>query len=801
MASKEVDIELDFAKLTEEIEAKDERSLLNPKAKRVGVRTTLFSLGKDPRIATEPTISSPDLRLVQLLKDGLKNPYVEVFWRIPRSDVDRSGVQGFNIFRRKIPREQFMKDKRREGEPIREFTPVGVSRLARGITKQGRFAPERKAMSQIKPDLLKPIDQNFRMAEFTSQAQARFASSLNRPQASTHSGFVNPFDGLNPIVGKGNFSSLANERRISKIGFVNYEKFIAQEKKKFTSVREREFVDLSFKDRSVVYGELYEYYVSSVSSDVRQGSQSNAVQIFVEDVTPIRPPKQLTVKLVDPTSLRLSIFLDDRDDVGRVLVFKKADGEGFFEQVATLTNISDCVNMLDTTVSYGKTYTYRVFAENIHGVLSEPKEVDMNIRTHKALPSGRSNNLKIPIISAIQDQNSDSIKITIAANDPRVSYYELERRNLTINEKKFSAPSKETTNLGGAGWDSNKLYVDKKQNLLENTLKSNQDLLRRRATDSEIEFIDTITQKDHIFQYRVRGRDLFGNVTSHAFAMVKSRGKQSVRTPVNVRVDVLRKHPFRLKLSWSDDNENSLYSSDELFAVESLTDPDDVKTVYKVQRRKRGETRHDNFPVTANQFLIDEVPASDNIPLMQKKVKDTFARQPNIPSVIGTDVRGAPLTNVAASTDRINFLKPVVRPFQTPSFMASDDVYFYRVAAVRTIAGVEEISNFSEEFQASTISELAEPLNFKALAPSLRVSPLSATLTWTTDKSRSRPDHWIIERKLDVKTDTFEHIGRAYITEKFYDKNLQLGSAYIYRIKSVDNFGRESDFFEARLTL
>ena len=802
MADKEVNIEIDFKSLAKKSTAEEELVLAEPSPKKVGVRSTLIALGKDPRVATEPTITAPDLYLLEILKDGFKNPYVEVNWKIARSDVDRVGVVGFNIFRRKVDAKKFNKNNRRRGLSQQRFSTVGFARLSRGISRRGKFSPEQKALYQVDRSVIPPASVNFMASELQSAAKSRAQNSLNL--LPSFSRFENPYDGNQPVLNTARFTQYFNDKRFVKVGFVSYESFLAKDKSRFVSVKEREFVDLSFKDKSVVYGRGYEYYVTSVPKDVQQSVQSNAVEIFIEDVSPVRSPKQVFSKLIRPTQIRVSVLLDARDDVGRVFVYKRSESEVFFEKIAVFENINDCVDFVDSNIIYGSRYFYRIFAESIHGVLSEPREVSVDSFSQNVLSRGRSNNFKNPILNVIQDQNSDNLKISIAANDSKVAYYELTRRDLTIHEKKFQVPGPETTNFGGRGWDTNKFFVQRKRKLLNTKLENDKELFNRKTINSEITFVDDIVQKDHVYEYRIQGKDLFGNASSYALAVVKAKGKQPVRTPVNVRIDILRSHPFRLKFSWQNDNELTLFSREELFEVESPTEPDDVKFLYHVQRRKEGETRYESFPITANDFLIDEIASRDAVPLMQKKTDDIFTRLPNISDFTTT----TGITRKVGSEESVDqtpgvyeFKDPVVRPFQTPAYLESNDVYYYRVAAIRKINDEDEQTNFSAEFKVYSTSKLADPENFKVEVPNLRVSPRTAVLTWTTKNTDTRPDRWIIERKFDVETDTFEPLGAAYLEEKFFDKDVKLGNSYIYRIKSIDNFGRESEFFEARLTV
>ena len=122
---KDVNFHLDIDKLNENLERKEIEA---PPAK-VGVRTTIFSMTNgDQRVGNQPIVSTPDLFLLKILKDGLQNPYVELFWRIPRADVERDNIVGFEIYRKKISVEGFFKETRRDLNSIKNFSSFGFDR-------------------------------------------------------------------------------------------------------------------------------------------------------------------------------------------------------------------------------------------------------------------------------------------------------------------------------------------------------------------------------------------------------------------------------------------------------------------------------------------------------------------------------------------------------------------------------------------------------------------------------------------------------------------------------------------------
>lgn len=789
--TKEVSINLDFEELDKQIEEQRQREQPED-TKSLNVRSTVFTLGKDPRVGTQRKVSPPELQLLELLKDGVDNPYVELNWRTSRFAVDSGGIASFNVYRRRLTREEIFKETRDYKKKIRSFSRGAFDRISRKIPKAGRFSPDKKALYQMRRSLIPKDILNSRLASLESTQRSRtdfLPPTSGRPGLGFRGKprFAPQSDYFSRDVG-GEFERAVFARKFKKIGSVSYSQFLKRDQQKFVSVEEREFVDISFKDKEVGYGEVFEYYITSVSEEAKETPRSNIVRILVDDLTSIRPPTSFTATQGTENSINLRICLDPRDDIGRVLLYRRSEDEISFRRAGAFTNVTDCVTLEDVSVIFGKSYSYRAFAENIHGTLSEPVDIEVPSTAQRITPQSRSNNLKIPILTTVQDQNSDFIKITMSSNDTRVRYYELDRRDLTIHERRFQKPSKIFTGFGGIGgedgWKTNKFFINRNRDPIlagkEGEELTSVDYFNKVAKEKEIVFIDNTVEPDHVYQYRVRGFDLFGNATPYQLSIIRVVGKKAIRSPVNLRFQVLRQSPFRVKIFWDDDNLSTEFSASELFEgdPEALREPS--KFTYKLQRRKRNETIYQSFPLTVNKFVVDETPAPDAVAFSPKKTEDVFVETEGDIEVSG-DFKQETFT----------------RPFGVPEFLNENDIYYYRVAAIAQ----DDESNFTEEVEVSTLPDLGFPVSFKAEVLSSKVRPLVSRLTWTTERNKARPDRWIIERKFDVENDTFEAIGEAYVEPEFFDRDLQVGNTYVYRIKAMDLIGRESPFFEARLTV
>jgi hypothetical protein len=778
MAFKEVSFSVDLDKLDQQLEDQAEQALTDFETS-FNARSTVISLGKDPRVSTRKKISAPNLTKIEVLKDGLDNPYIELHWRVPRFDVDAGGIVSFDVYRRRLSKDEIGKEFRGTKRKRNVFSRNSFDMVSKKITRRGKFSEEKKAFTEIDKDLIPAEVLNSNLTELQNSARSRTDYQMHGVKTYTKLASPSPFfGGTDPREISGRIERTVLSRKFEKIGSVNYTRFLAQERKKFVFKTEREFVELSCKDKKVGYGEVFEYYVISIAKDFQQSPRSNVSKVVIENQTPIAPPASLNVFQLSETEVQLRVRADSRDNISNIIIYKRSEDDLSFKRIASVKNINNSAVIVDSTISYGKNNVYRVFVQNIHGVMSEPKEIRFVSTAQRVTPQSRSNSMKIPILTAVQDQNSDYIKITMSSNDASVFYYVLDRRDLTIYERKFSKPSKEGTNYGGDGWESNKFYVNRERQM-DSNLAVQRDVFNKFAKESEIIFVDNTVQIGHIYQYRVRGFDLFGNPTPYALSIVKATGKKSIRSPINLNFEILRESPFRVKVVWDDDNLLSKYTADELFEGDPGSKREASKFIYKIQRRRQNETKYVSFPFTVNQFIVDEVAADDAL-----AYEGRFVEEEAVPSRVQN-------SNVKVSEDR-------TRPFEMPEFLKENDVYFYRVLAFDE---EKNESNYTEEVSVSTLPRISEVVDLKVEVFNAKVVPLVARITWGIEDDKSLPDRWVVERKVDTVRDTFEVIGQAFIDTEFFDRNLTPGNTYVYRMKAIDLLGRESRLVETRLTV
>jgi len=707
--------------------------------------STTISVGSDRRLQAPKQTQSPDLQLLELLKDGLDNIYTQLHWRIRRIDLEAGKIVAFNVYRRRFSTDEIERDPDVNQLASAVFNARNVDRISNKITKRGKFSEERKSLPFIKKGSIQSSVLNFNLDEEISKSE------------SSRDGF---------IESTADFQNYLQSYRFEKIGVVDYTSFIAQQKRKIVFVVEREFVDLLFSDKKVSYNDVFEYFITSVTKEGQESSRSNSIKVKIQDPTPISPPLSIIAKQISDTKMRLSIRVSKRDNVSKLLIYKRSETDVEFVRFLETDVIKDSLDFVDHTVSYLNTYIYRAFVQNIFGELSEPKEITVFSSVKKITAKSQSNNLKIPVFNASSDQNSSNINISIFPNDPTVSYYELQRRDLSIHEKKFSKPSDIETNYGGDGWAQNKFFVERETQFINNVGETN--LLQRRLVAKQINFIDDAITPGHLYQYRTRGFDLFGNSTSYQFSIVRSKTDKRLRIPINLRYFVVRGFPFRVQIEWNNDNPTLIES--------------DIKYRFKIQRRRKNSLIYETFPLTENNFLIDEVPTEDFVPFSETII-DNFNQEQQLNS-----------QNIQVTSQKTS----LKRTFPIPDFLFPNDIYFYRIAVVGPNG---EDSNYTEEMEVSTLPELSEPLEFSARVLNVKIRPIVGILEWKTDTSKALPDYWLVERKTSAKNDSFRTIGKVYLQSQFFDRDLNLGNQYIYRIKSFDTTGRESQFIETRLTI
>ncbi len=764
-------------------------------------RATTVSLGKDVRVATKPVLSPPTIIGGRLELDGLNNPYVTLTFQIDRQSVDGGSVLAFKVYRKKTRVIDLL-------SKVVKYNKADFDAMAAGTTRSGKFSADRKGQYTLDPAFQDQVSLNPNLYETQETVNAQNLGSAESMQS---------FFTIKAETLDANFVFL---------GDVNYDKFDAAQRLRQVYSTNDKVVTVEFSDHKVMYGAGYAYVVTSYAVNGEESAYSPAVTANVINLDGIEPPDGLTAKQVDEKTIIISCTARSKDNVRNIFLYKRETDEVVFRSLGAFKNVNDSFKFVDDDVSYLKTYTYRVIFQNMFGAISEPGEVTITSSAQRVIEKSRSHNMAIPILIASQDQNSDGIRLTIFPNDSKVAYYKIERRNITTGEKSFGVPYAN----GIEFWTSNMFFVKKKagvsgsfsaNSLANNSLPAQTDFIR---FSEPIVFVDNYVTPESFYEYRTVGYDLFGNKTSYAFSSFLASRKNKLRVPINVKAEILRQTPFRLRITWDDDNQAALtedgreaaqrylettlraakLSDEQIAHLEAvLTDPnfkantdlakelqgielrkehitalreqlsnlekinDEVK--FYVQRRMIGETVYRSFPLTVNKYIIDEVQTTDAIPFRAYKFDDVF-------TYLSSSI---PPSGSASS-----------RPFAIPPFLLDQKKYEYRVAAA--LSNGNDTSDYSLPISVTVQSEMSRPLGFNATVVNPGFTPAVVYLSWLLDPLKSKPDHFRIERKVNIPTDQFVVIGNSYLDLEHFDRSVQPGNRYIYRIRSVSATGVES---------
>ena len=679
--------------------------------KPISVRSTIFSLGSSSQVVSVQP-STPDLYLAELMKDSLNQLFVRINWKIPRFDVDAKKAVGFNVYRKKI--KMFSGTKLSNNQFLK---------LIRNRPRTSKFSPERNGIFNVDRSLLATETLSPNLSEEQKTLDARTLSSIggtSRQDLSSR---------LEGII-----------RDFEKIAFVDFSKFIIKEKQKQVFVEDSLNVSISFDDKTANWGETVEYFVTAVSEDSEETFQSDVIRILVKDNTSIAQPN-LSIHQIDETQILLKISYQEQKQIDNIFIYRRQTEEDLeFLKVAEFFDVQkDFIEFVDQKVRIGRQYTYRVFLEDIHGVMSAPSEIMTFSSTN--IQKSSSNVLRKPTFNAIQQKNIATINIS--PNDSKVLYYLIDRRDLSVDERAFIVPGRSTNKYGGNGWVTNQLFYD-------------------RINISSINFIDDTVSRGHVYQYRIVGIDRFGNKTGYSYQKIEILEGELLKSPTNLRMEILREFPFRIKISWDDEN---IYD-------------ENVKPFYEIQRRTT-YTDFASFPLLKNQFIADEVISDDSLIFVEDLKEE--------------DLKSLPDRNRDVST---RSAKRVSRSRGVLDFLKENFFYFYKVKIVLSEGSV---SPFSDELKISTFTKLSPPIGFTISFENPKIKPAVVKLNWVVETNKMKSDHFVIERKIDNSNDIFVPIGKSYFNYEFFDRNVQLGKNYVYRIKSVNTLGYNSEYQENRI--
>jgi hypothetical protein len=479
------------------------------------------------------------------------------------------------------------------------------------------------------------------------------------------------------------------------------------------------YIEYTFEDESVSYGKGYRYFIATVNSDLQQSPRSSIATVVVEGLrVPERPRNvvagisqigiSLTIDVADQLVEKFEVYRKDssvnapREVKSRTL----SDMKGFTSSLRTRTRvdngyilIGEAINSLkggavysDKNVRPGENYVYRVYSVDIFGNKSESP-----VETPAFIPDLEQKfvNLQGPTILAEVDATTGKVKITLQCSDTLVETLRLERRDLTIGQATFTSPDQPSRNIFGKGtvlrrrsFEGERLF-NREPDISWNGIFSNK--------QEPIVFIDYTVTFDHTYQYRIHGVDRYGNRTSYNVTRpIMTIRRPFINTPVALTSSLIANENNEIgavKLSWIEANIE--HSAEEMIGSQATLTDTAKRTLYQVERKKKGEEIWQTFALTTASQLVDLV--------------DTGKQAPN----------------------------------NRPSYVQANQVYEYRVQAIQSGAF---ISNFTPSHTVFAGFPIAPPKGLALRTPAVHVSPFYVMINWNTDLQSGVVDSWEIER-------------------------------------------------------
>lgn len=482
-----------------------------------------------------------------------------------------------------------------------------------------------------------------------------------------------------------------------------------------------DLVEYSVDDDSISYGKTYSYYLLTVDDNMVESARSRIVDVDVDGLRVPECPRRVNVSVTNNVSMAMSV--DDKL-VEKFEVYRKEADPGLakaevrnvsmlvgptgatLEKVArfrlsnsfiqlgeSIVNSMGSSTFFDRQTIPGRKYVYRIYSVDIFGNKSEcPREVEVFVPDQ-----ARQNELRKPSLTVEVDAKTNKIRVMLSSDDERIKSLFLERRDLTIHQKSFTVPSVPTRLTSGhvvAGRTASR-FDGPKLNDKEFVSQWNGHFANN---GEEIEFIDNTTQSEHTYQYRIHGVDRFGNKSSFEvsrpiFVVNRAFIDAPVGLSSSLRVDSTTGQPISIELSWQ--NANVDVSAEDVMGSQTNRADTAVRTLYQVERRRIGEDRWLEFPLTEKTTFVDHIRTKSEAP---------------------------------------NF---------RPEYAIQNEEYIYRVEAIQS-GGF--ISNFSRPIEVFAGHPVQAPANFRIQPADTKIRPYYVVLSWDTPDDSGVVDRWEIER-------------------------------------------------------
>lgn len=551
-------------------------------------------------------------------------------------------------------------------------------------------------------------------------------------------------------------------------------------------------IEYEFFDKTIEFGNSYSYYITTLNDKILESTRSKIISINVEHSIPPQKPHAVTYALNNFITLsiksnekniekyeiyRSCLTKQENQTTTSIVVFGQS---GHVIDVEAQTRLSngfikvgealDCndggATFIDQTSIQGRKYLYRIYSVDIFGNKSQDSKellVFFNERNFRSI------DLEEPTLTVEIEQTTKKIKLIINNKDERIVSFFVARKNNTLHEKTFTIPSQPSSNkLGNNNIIANNRFMDGVVNSRESHWSG---IISTQKGQSVYEFIDKMVRIDNIYQYSVYGIDRFGNKTSTIITkpiFVSRRTK--INKPVQLQATFANS---KVNISWVESN----VDINPLAKIGNRSDYDDnsVKTLYQLERKDKGVSVWQKFPLTDQTSVIDEV----------------LSLQP---------------------------------PQYRPPYLELGKEYLYRVIAFQS-GGF--ISDYSQPVSVFVLNSVLPPINTIVKTAPEKQEPFWLAINWDTDPNSGIIDRWEIERveinnfaamkfnrsnkeinnlKYELYKTVYKESSRAMSTVKdqsvnqedklktiaslvgqhyFIDRDVDFGNTYYYRITSI----------------
>ncbi len=552
--------------------------------------------------------------------------------------------------------------------------------------------------------------------------------------------------------------------------------------------------EFEYWDPSVIYGSGYSYYVVAVSTAGVESVRTRIVNAQIVRTIPPSTPSVLFAVLGGVPRFMISCSGTFTDHVE---VFRKGGAvptsvqllstqRAMFDRGSPAVTNSGFHHIgdvgvgpartspfVDRSVSPGQELEYRIYTVDSFGLKSStPFSCSISIPDQgKVIP------LATPSITAEQVSGDRVLRVTVSCDDPRVSSFVLERRELSTHEHAYRQPTHPSYFTLG---DTTVMRSRSRSGPMLSQFSSRAWNGILTPISGVAHFDDTSVQFDRVYQYSTRGVDLRGNLTPEApatpvFMAVKPVSDSPVGVTGTLLVDGSG-NPSGVLIEW---NAGTIDLSPlDLIGDQDVLEATRRRSVFQVERRRVGSPMWSPLPVTTSSYFIDRV-----------------------------------------STDEA--------PSFRPDFATLNVEYDYRVIAMQSGAFV---SAHTDPIRVAIAPEVFPPAVISVRSTPTENRPMAIAVSW--QYNGGFVDGWEIERAVTNKifgaripsmdstiARGLPYSGVGRITREssralglssnelllanhrifggnrfFIDRDVSMSNSYFYRVRAFDAMGRVSDW-------